>query len=218
MDHLPVITWPYRLRKGHSDDPSQGACAMDAINWLVHGKHGDQPGCACPVIGAYVISGNDNMPDNTRQRLLAYLPRIAGSRSNEHEAARLRIMVLAAARVFAPLALDAAGFHKHAETLRSLPDDASYESIRTAAYAANAVANAAAHAAYAAAYAAARAAADAVAYVAHAADAASDVWDLYFAVLDEVLNAGPQGKPWSAYVVEQGTKLYRDAGGRMVLV
>lgn len=33
-------TWTYNLSRGHSADPSGGACAMDAVNWLVHGKHG----------------------------------------------------------------------------------------------------------------------------------------------------------------------------------
>ena len=121
-----MITWPYRLRKGHSDDPAEGACAMDAVNWLVHGRHGDQPECACPVIGAFVIGGNDAMDGTTRQRLLAYLPRIAGSRSEEHETARTRILVLAATRVFAPRALDAAGLHEFSGVLRSLPDDVSF--------------------------------------------------------------------------------------------
>src|SRR4051812_11422479 len=91
-----IITWPYHLRRGHSDNPAEGACAMDAVNWLVHGKHGDAPECACPVIAAYVVRGNDSMPDDTRQRLLPYLFRIAGSRSEEHQAARARILVLGA--------------------------------------------------------------------------------------------------------------------------
>ena len=118
-----IITWPYRLRAGHSTDPSQGACAMDAVNWLAHGKHGDAPECASPAITKYVIVGNDAMPDAIRQRLIPYLHRIAGSRSTEHEAARVRIMWLAAVRVFAPRALDAAGMHDHAARLRALPDD-----------------------------------------------------------------------------------------------
>jgi hypothetical protein len=234
-----IITWPYVLRKGHSDNPAGGACAMDAVNWLAHGKHGDRPECACPVIGAYVIAGNDGMPDDVRQRLLAYLPSIAGSRSAEHEAARLRVLVLGAVRVFAPMALDKAGLSEHASRLRAMPADASYQDMRAAAAeaaaeaatraaraaAAEAAAEAAAAAARAAAW-AARAAAAAWAARAAAAEAEAEAaatraaraaraaaWDSYFTVLDAALAAGPQGDPWSADVVDAGVSLYRARGG-----
>ena len=131
MNTKSIITWPYELRRGHSDNPAEGACAMDAVNWLVHGKHGDAPECACPVIATYVTRGNDDMPDDVRQRLLDYLPRIAGSRSPEHEAARMRVMMLGALRVFAPRALDAAGSHEYAAKLRALPDTVHYDDLQT---------------------------------------------------------------------------------------
>jgi membrane protein involved in colicin uptake len=178
---------------------------MDAVNWLVHGKHGDAPECAAPCIRDFVIPGNDAMPHDHRQRLLPYLHRIAGSRSPAHEPARVRILQLAAVRIFAPRAFDAAGLHDHAARLRSLPDDVSREvaaaEVRAAEVEAEAavvwaVANAA-QAAQAAARAAARAAA----------------WDDYFAVLDSVLTAGPQGEPWSADVVASKSALFVQAGG-----
>ena len=126
--------WPYTLRRGHSNAPAEGACAMDAVNWLVHGKHGDTPECACPVIGAYVIAGNDAMPDDVRQKLLPYLHRIAGSRSKNHQWARARALVLGAVRVVAPMALDAAGLSEHAAFLRSLPDDVPLDAAGIAAW------------------------------------------------------------------------------------
>ena len=238
---MNIMTWPYTLRNGHSDNPAEGACAMDAINWLVHGKHGDAPECACPIISAYVINGNDRMPDDIRQKLLPYLHRIAGSRSIGHEQARMRILQLAALRIFAANALDSAGLHNHATRLRALPDDVDMKKAAAAAaaawaaavagaaaaawaaMAAQAAARAAANAAAADAAAAdaamaawaawaARAAADAAAWAAAAdaaawaaADAAAAdaaAWDDYFVVLDQVLNAGPQGEPWSADTVE----------------
>jgi hypothetical protein len=141
------------------------------------------------------------MPDDVRQRLIAYLPRIAGSRSADHEAARLRVMVMAAVRVFAPRALDAAGLHDHAATLRALPDDASYVDVKQAARAAVRAAWAAwaawaADAADAARAADAERAADAAAETAaRAARAREEAWDDYSAVLDAALSAGPQGGP-----------------------
>jgi hypothetical protein len=50
-----------------------------------------------------------------------------------------------------------------------------------------------------------------------AAMAAVAAWDDYFVVLDSALNAGPQGKPWSADAVDLGAKLYRASKGATIL-
>jgi hypothetical protein len=139
--------WPYVLIKGHTDDASTGACAMAAVSWLMHGKHSDRPECACPVLTSFIIPANDAMPADVRQRFLPYLHRIAGSRSEEHEAARTRILWLAAVRIFAPIALDQSGLHTEAEKLRALPDDVSAAKAETAAWAAETAAETAATAA-----------------------------------------------------------------------
>lgn len=223
MTQTQFVTWPYFLRRGHSDNPAEGACAMDAVNWLAHGQHGDRPECACPLISSYVISGNDTMPDAVRQRLLPYLHRIAGSRSVEHEAARLRVIVLGVVRIFAPRALNIVRQCKHAATLRSLPDDVTYEAATEAVVAAARVAWAKAlwvpGAAGRAARAAMGAAADATARVvewrsiAAAGSAAEAVmaWDDYFAVLDAALAAGPQGEAWSVDVVTRQAAQFDNA-------
>jgi hypothetical protein len=72
--------WPYKLTHGHSADPVNGACVLDAVNWLVHGEHGDAPPCVCPVIAGTAIWLNDSFNDEQRQRLIPFMPRIAGSR------------------------------------------------------------------------------------------------------------------------------------------
>jgi hypothetical protein len=213
------VQWPYVLRRGHSANPAQGACAMAAVAWLMHGEHTDAPECACPVIAAYVTRGNDAMPDDVRQRLVPYLHRIAGSRSKESQSARTRILVLGALRIFAPRALDAQGLHHHAAILRDLPDTVDMDEAVKAAAAANEAARAAVWAARAAnearAAAAALAAAAATATAARAARAAATAaaWDDYFIVLDQALNAGPQGEPWSADGLMIGVDGYRAAGG-----
>jgi hypothetical protein len=229
-------TWTYTLRRGHSADPSGGACAMDAVNWLVHGRHGDRPECACPVIGRYVIGINDKMPDGQRQRLLAFLPRIAGSRSAAHQQARAEILARGAVRVLAPIALDAAGLSGEAKRLRALAPDCTMREAARAARAARAAADAAARAAWAAraagaaGWAAADAAADAAAWAAEAAwaadaaascaeaareaaEAAEAAWDAALQLLSDALDAGPQGEPWSATQIADGTAAYRAAGG-----
>lgn len=266
-----MITWPYVLRAGHVDDPAGGACAMDAVNWLIHGKHGDAPVCASPVIGKFVIAGNDAMPDDVRQRLIPYLHRIAGSRSAAHEAVRLRILVLDAARVVAANAVEEAG--GDFLPLRSLADDASYDEIlKVTVAAASSVATRsveaswvvkavreavrAAKASWAAeeeaakaeeaaaalwmvkavreAVKAAKASCAATAEASWASQVAGKIaeskakeaswaaswavsappWNDYFVLLDAVLNAGPQGEPWSADVTEAGVRAFQTAGGR----
>lgn len=214
-------TWTYTLRRGHGNDPGNGACAMDAINWLVHGKHGDQPECACPVVGRYVIGLNDAMPDDQRQRLLPYLHRIAGSRSPAHEQVRAEILARGAVRVLAPLALDAAGLTAEAARLRALSADCMMQTTEEAAKAAKAAGTretaawAAANTAEAWAWAAAARAANAAAWAANAAKAAA-AWDAALTLLDEALAAGPQGEPWSAGQVDAGMAAYRAAGGRVM--
>jgi hypothetical protein len=224
---IPTFNVPFVLRRGHSDDPAEGTCAMAAIAWLAHGTHTDAPSCASPAITRFVIPANDAMDDATRQRFIPFLHRIAGSRSPEHEAARVRIMWLAAIRVFAPRALDAAGLHDRAAALRALPDRVSAPQARQAAAEAAkeamwAEAGAAAEAAEAAAW-AARLAAEAEAEAAEEAGAAAEaaargaeaaVWDDYFAVLDEALRAGPEGEPWSADAIEAARAAYRRACGQ----
>jgi hypothetical protein len=248
MSMRMLTTWPYTLRRGHTPNPADGACAMDAINWLVHGRHGDTPQCVSPVLVGYVTEGNDGMPDDVRQRLLPYLHRIAGSRSEEHESKRNRILQLAALRIFAPLALETIESYYYASLLRSLPDDVSvaaagYAVVKAEQEASAIAARAAAHATTAAwrngaqssvalallqRYKRAGVAALAMQEMllvtttvgcwlsVNAARVAclTEAWDDYFVVLDRVLNAGPQGEPWSADVVNLGTTLFQRAGGK----
>ena len=225
-------TWTYTLWRGHSEDPSGGACAMDAVNWLVHGKHGDQPACACPVIGRYVIGLNDAMPHDQRQRLLPFLHRIAGSRSPDHEQARAEILARGAVRVLTPLVLDAEGLTAEAARLRAMPADCTMEEVKAAAWEAKVAAaweakvaaadmaaawGVKASAAYVAAVYVAGAAAAASAAAAAAAEVAGPaVWDAALALLDEALSAGPQGEPWSAAQVDAGMAAYRAAGGKVM--
>ena len=51
-----------------------------------------------------------------------------------------------------------------------------------------------------------------------AAAAEARAWDSYFVVLDAVLNAGPQGEPWSADAIALGANKFLAAGGVAQLV
>lgn len=217
--NLPAgLTWPYKLTAGHSPDPAKGACAMDAVNWLVHGRHGDQPACACPIIAAFVIAGNDALPETPRQRLLGYLHRIAGSRSPAHEDARLTLMLRALVRVtladleapFRQVAILPA--RERAKAALALPPEPTLAEIVALAP----------HLEFLVHY----NLGVAVAFLergdrwsaAQAAGADLDFadrsFDAFFTTLDAALNAGPQGEPWSATRIERGEALYAAAGGR----
>ena len=186
-----MTDWQYQLKRGHSDTPENGSCAMDAVNWLVHGVHGDAPECASPVIRAFVISGNDHMDNVTRQRFIPFLHRIAGSHAFEHERTRASISVAAAASVFLPLA------SVHNKKAAKLAMD------HAAACLSWQIEGAAKWAAMVAHFAA----------LSSRKSHTSAVWDAYFVVLDEMLRAGPEGEPWSADAIETGHAAYRNAGG-----
>ena len=83
-DRLPLIGLEGIVLKGGGHaDRSAGVCAMEAVAWIAGEPHADHPQCACPVIGAFMRSWNDRLPDDeTRTRLLRpLLPLLVGSRS-----------------------------------------------------------------------------------------------------------------------------------------
>jgi hypothetical protein len=119
---------------------------LDAVSWLEYGTLGDHPACVCPVFAAFGRGVNDAMSDAGRQRLKLFIPRLVGTVDPAHERERAEYLAWQAIRVFAPLALDAVGQHKHATVLRNFTG-----SLAEAAWAAGAAAEAAAWAAWAAA-------------------------------------------------------------------
>lgn len=158
------------LKKGAHANPRDGLCAMELVAYIERLPHSDAPPCTCPVIAAYVRSGNDRMDDTTRQRLLPYLPRLVGTVSPAHEQGRAEALAWAALTVFAPLALEVAGLSAYANGLRSIDRGAG---LAEAAWAAAAAAEAA------------------------EAAAKAGQWDHYFAALDEVLAIGPSAGTFS---------------------
>lgn len=155
------------LSRGSHDPDSGKHCVMELVARFAGEPWTDRPACACPVLTRYTIPLHDRMPDDQRQRLLAYVPLLAGSRSTpDVERKRGYLAATWAVKVFAPKALEAAGCADHAATLRALPDitdRASALMCRDASYATARAARAyvyAARAARASAYAAADAAWD----------------------------------------------------------
>lgn len=98
--------WKFDLRRGTSDHPGNGACLMDAANWIVHQRIGDNPPETCPVIRAYAIGLNDLLPDGERQRLKRFILRVAGTRDPASERERAEYLMRQATSTILPLALE----------------------------------------------------------------------------------------------------------------
>jgi hypothetical protein len=46
--------WQFDLTVGHSNDPSEGACALDACSWLEYGQLGGHLDCVDALISGSV--------------------------------------------------------------------------------------------------------------------------------------------------------------------
>src|SRR4051794_25402846 len=58
------------LASGAHSSPEEGMCAMEAAAWIAGERFSDHPKCVSPVIGAFMRSWNDALPDSVRTALL----------------------------------------------------------------------------------------------------------------------------------------------------
>jgi hypothetical protein len=130
---------------GHSS-PSDGVSLLEAVSDLAGEPWSNSPRCTSRVIAAYAGSLNDRLGDAERQQLKVYIPRLVGTAKPDLEIERAFACADAAVRVFAPLALAAAGLPEDAATLGALGsvDHQSAESARLAALSAESMARSAA--------------------------------------------------------------------------
>jgi hypothetical protein len=166
---------------GH--DPGDAMCVMEAVAFVAGEPWSDHPECASKVIGAFMRAWNDTLPDDRRQMLKPYIPRLVGTAAAPEVELRRSFMACDwLVRVFTPAWLDRAGLAGSARALEQLPEltttelvDAALPIIRQAREDARAAAwdAAAAWAARAAAGDAAAAAGDAAAAARAAARAAA---------------------------------------------
>jgi hypothetical protein len=108
------------LRSGAHTSPSDGVSLMEAVSALAGEPWSNRPSCTSPVIAAYARSLNDWLPDDARQRLKVYIPRLVGTAAPDLELRRAFACADAAVRVFAPLAFVAAGLVEEAAKLGAL--------------------------------------------------------------------------------------------------
>jgi hypothetical protein len=177
------------LRSGVHTSPSDGVSLMEAVSALAGEPWSNSPSCTSPVIAAYAHSFSDWLPDDERQRLKVYIPRLVGTAEPDLELRRAFACADSAVRVFTPLAFRAAGLVEEAARLGALApvDGESATSARSVASAARSAASAGAESAPAAARLAARSAESAQAATRSAKESAAR--SAAFELLDRLIAA-----------------------------
>ena len=180
----------------NSHDPgSDRMCVMEAVAMLAGEEWSDHPQCASPVIGAFLRSWNDSLPDDDRQQLKQYIPRLINSRcTDDQETERSWLATDWLVRVQAPAWLRLAGLTDQADLLASMQpvNPATCPAILPALKAVRTDA--------AAAWAAARAAAGDAAWAA-ARDAA---WDAAGAAAGAAARDAARDAAWAAALAATG--------------
>ena len=111
------------LKSGAHSDPDAGMCVMEAVAFIAGEPFSDHPQCASPIIGAFLRSWNDSLPDADRQQLKQYIPRLVGTRSTpEVEDARGWMCLDWLVRTYTPAWLRLAGLTEQATRLTDLPE------------------------------------------------------------------------------------------------
>jgi len=134
------------LASGGHASPADGVSLMEAVSDFAGEPWSNGPSCTSRVIAAYARGLNDWLDDDERQQLKGFIPRLVGTAKPDLELGRAFACADAAVRVFAPLALAAAGLREEAAKLGALRsvDHESAGSARVAAQSAESAARSAA--------------------------------------------------------------------------
>ena len=189
------------LKRGAHDPPDNGivdACVMEVVSYVAGEPWSDSPQCASGVIGAFLRSWNDALPDGDRQRLKPYVTKLIGTAaSREVELKRSWMALDWLARAQAVSWLKLAKLQEHADAVAALEEITGPESARKAQPTLKAARDAAAAASRAAARAAAwDAAGDAAGAAAWAAASkalaptVSELQESAFELLDRMIAVG----------------------------
>lgn len=133
------LTASLRLSTGAHDEPDLDglgdlvdvhACVMEAVAFVAGEPWSDHPQCASSTIGAYLRAWNDSLPDDDRQQLKQYIPRLVGSAGTpEQEDRRAWMAADWLIRVHTPAWLRLAGLTSEADALAGLPELVSADSV-----------------------------------------------------------------------------------------
>ena len=208
------------------------ACLMTASNMLIgKGEDRDHNSCVCPILRAFIIKTNDNMPLEFLGELYGPLVwEIVGTRNNNMEVRKARAFKLVdwCVRAQVPMFLELIGVDRH-EAMRSIGEvsdraaaSRAQDSISGLFHFDNSAAGLAAVYASDAAFAAANSTADAAAtYAAYsAAHAANDIvndnrdyWAMFPEIIREVASIGDTRPKEMPAVVLTDEQLAEALGG-----
>src|SRR6185312_16006004 len=120
LDEVTAIA----LASGGHTGIDDGMCVMEAVAYVAGEPWSDAPSCACPVIGAFMRSWNDSLPNDKRTELLRpMIPSLVGSKSTPAVENRRAIMACDwLVRMYAPAWLRLAGLTAQADALANLPE------------------------------------------------------------------------------------------------
>jgi hypothetical protein len=112
---------------------SQEMCIMEAVSWVAREPWSDNPKCVSGVIVQFLRTWNDNLDDESRQRLKPYITRVIDTAgTKEQEQARGLMAMDWLVRHHMPAWLDLAGHPEMALRVRSLPALDSWTTIKAA--------------------------------------------------------------------------------------
>lgn len=106
-------------------------CAAEYAAYLAGEPHTDRPQSVSPGLRDFVISWNDALDGETRQRLRPYISRMLGTARDGQDVARRYVALDWLVKEYAPAFL-AAGLMEEAEMLRGLAAIEDLESCRVA--------------------------------------------------------------------------------------
>jgi hypothetical protein len=125
-----------KLSKGNHPRPFEGEtptmCAQEFASYLAGEPHSDSPKCVSPVLNRFMVSFNDSLDDEQRQRLRPYIVRTLGTAGDGQDGARSYMALDWLIRVHTPAFLAAAGLTEEAEKLRGLAAIEGIEQARAA--------------------------------------------------------------------------------------
>jgi hypothetical protein len=117
LQKLPEL----HIDEGGHDEFEKGHCAMELVSWLAGEKFSDRPSCTSPVLSSFLVRLNDGLPEDLRQELKPYLPRVIGTAGDGQDEARGWLAADFTIRTVLPTWLELAGVEESAKALRELP-------------------------------------------------------------------------------------------------
>ena len=115
---MPLNIDTLTLGSGSHNPGSDVMCVMEAVAMLAGEDWTDHPSCASPVIGEFLRTWNDGLPDDERQQLKQYIPRLVNSKgADDQETERSWLATDWLIRVQTPAWLRLAGLADQADLL-----------------------------------------------------------------------------------------------------